>query len=175
MIFGRDILFDRKIISNRIANIAYRIDKDFNGGDLIVVCVLKGSFLFTSDLIRSISKEECIIDFVKVSSYGSGTESSGEIKLTKDIEVDIKDKNVLVVDDILDTGLSLFYLTNLLIVKNPKVLKTCVLLDKPSRRKYDIKADYVGFEIEDKFVVGYGLDYNEKYRELPDIYVVKEP
>ena len=175
MIFGRDILFDRKIISNRIANIAYRIDKDFNGGDLIVVCVLKGSFLFTSDLIRSISKEECIIDFVKVSSYGSGTESSGEIKLTKDIEVDIKDKNVLVVDDILDTGLSLFYLTNLLIVRNPKVLKTCVLLDKPSRRKYDIKADYVGFEIEDKFVVGYGLDYNEKYRELPDIYVVKEP
>jgi hypoxanthine phosphoribosyltransferase len=167
-------LFNAKKINSKVVSIACKIDKDFYLEDLVVVCVLKGAFLFTSDLIRYISFAECIVDFVKISSYGSGTKSSGNITLTKDLEIDIKGKNVLIVDDILDTGASLSFLVDLLGKREPKTIRTCVLLDKPERRKYYIEADYVGFEIENKFVIGYGLDYNEKYRELPGIYTLDE-
>jgi len=167
-------LFNAKKINNRVVSLSCKIEKDFYLEDLVVVCVLKGAFIFAADLIRYIGFCECILDFVKISSYGSGTESSGNIILTKDLEIGIRDKNVLIVDDILDTGASLSYLVNLLGSRDPKTLRTCVLLDKPERRKHKIQADYVGFEIENQFVIGYGLDYNEKYRELPGIYTLKE-
>jgi hypoxanthine phosphoribosyltransferase len=174
MRISEEPMFNAKKINNRVTSISSKIDKDFYLEDMVIVCVLKGAFIFTSDLIRYINRVECSIDFVKISSYGSGTESSGNIILTKDMEIGIKDKNVLIVDDILDTGASLSYLVDLLGSREPKTLRTCVLLDKPERRKYNIQADYVGFEIENKFVIGYGLDYNEKYREFPGIYTLEE-
>jgi hypoxanthine phosphoribosyltransferase len=169
-----ELLFNKEIISNRIANISFRINKDYHLQELIIICVLKGAIHFTSDLMRKIDSVDCSLDFIRISSYGGETSSSGKINLIKDLENDIKGKNVLIVDDILDTGLSLNYLVKHLKERDPKDIKTCVLLDKPDRRKYNIKADYVGFEIDNEFVIGYGLDYKEKLRELPDIYIVKE-
>ena len=169
-----EVLIRREWIDIKVKGIAAKINEEFKNKDLIIICVLKGSFLFVSDLIRNIKNINCYIDFIQISSYGSNTESSGIIKLEKDIGIDIKNQNVLIIDDILDTGSSLSFLVDLFGNRDPKTLKTCVLLDKPERRKFNIKADYVGFEIENKFVVGYGLDYNEKLRELPDIWAVKE-
>ena len=163
-----------QMIRNKVSSISSMIEKDFYLEDLVIICVLKGAIHFVSDLIRYINHVECVLDFVKISSYGSGTESSGVVGLSKDIEIDIKGKNVLIVDDILDTGTSLSFLINLFKNREPKTLRTCVLLDKPERRIHKIKADYVGFEIENKFVIGYGLDYNEKYRNLPGIYNLEE-
>lgn len=169
-----ELLFNSYVISNRVSSIADQITIDFYKTELIIICVLKGAIHFTSDLVRRINSVDCILDFIRISSYGSETSSSGKINLIKDLENDIKGKNVLIVDDILDTGLSLNYLVKHLKERDPKDIKTCVLLDKPDRRKYNIKADYVGFEIDNEFVIGYGLDYKEKLRELPDIYLVKE-
>ena len=157
------------------------ITRDFSGQAIILVGVLKGAAIFLSDLSRQV-RLEATFDFIGVSSYGnrpspaqelkSGWDSTGEVKLTKDVDQSMKDKNVILVEDILDTGLTLTYLKKLLMAHQPKALRIAALLDKPSRRKMPIQADYVGFSIPDEFVVGYGLDYAERYRNLPDICVV---
>jgi hypoxanthine phosphoribosyltransferase len=139
---------------------------------LIVIGILKGAFIFMADLIREISIP-CRVDFARLASYGDGSESSGKVVMTKDIETSIKDKDILIVEDILDTGLTMQYFVDWLKERNPKSLRICVFLDKRKRRKVSFEADYVGFTIEDGFVVGYGLDFNEMYRFTPDIYVIK--
>jgi len=168
------ILIEKKDIEKRIHKLAKKIQHDFHGEELIIVCVLKGAFIFCADLVRQFEDFKCRVDFVQLSSYSDGMTSSGKINLIKDLEIDIKGKNVLIVDDILDTGLSLDYLVKHLKEREPKNIKTCVLLDKPSRRKFDVKSDYIGFEIENEFVVGAGLDYNEHYRNLRDIFIIEE-
>ena len=160
-------------IKAKVAELGKKIEEDFEGQDLLVVGILKGASVFVSDLIRSINLD-VNIDFMSVSSYGNSTESSGSVKILKDLDVDIKGKNVLIVEDIIDSGLTLSNLTRELSARDPKSLKICTLLDKPQRRKVDIPVDYVGFVIEDKFIVGYGIDYAEKYRNLPYIGIVED-
>lgn len=160
-------------IKAKVAELGKKIEEDFEGQDLLVVGILKGASVFVSDLIRNINLD-VNIDFMSVSSYGNSTESSGSVKILKDLDVDIKGKNVLIVEDIIDSGLTLSNLTRELSARDPKSLKICTLLDKPQRRKVDIPVDYVGFVIEDKFIVGYGIDYAEKYRNLPYIGVVED-
>src|SRR3989475_4440795 len=157
------------------------ITRDFSGETVIFVGVLKGAAIFLSDLARHVDLDSTF-DFIGVSSYGNrpspaqelkaGWDSTGEVKLTKDVDQSMRDKNVILVEDILDTGLTLSYLKKLLLAHQPKALRIAALLDKPSRRKQPIQADYVGFSIPDEFVVGYGLDYAERYRNLPDICIV---
>lgn len=165
-----EILIEKKDIEKRIHKLAKKIQHDFHGEELIIVCVLRGAFIFCSDLVRQFEDFQCNINFVELFSYGSETDSSGHVEMAKDLGIDIHGKNVLIVEDIVDTGLSLTYLTKKLQEKNPKKLKTCVLLDKKSRRKVEFNADYVGFDIEDYFVIGCGLDYKYNYRELDQIY-----
>jgi hypoxanthine phosphoribosyltransferase len=175
------VLIPREQIAARVSAVADEITRDFSGQAIILVGVLKGAAIFLSDLSRQV-KLEATFDFIGVSSYGnrpspaqelkSGWDSTGEVKLTKDVDQSMKDKNVILVEDILDTGLTLTYLKKLLMAHQPKALRIAALLDKPSRRKMPIQADYVGFSIPDEFVVGYGLDYAERYRNLPDICVV---
>ena len=160
-------------IKAKVAELGKKIEEDFEGQDLLVVGILKGASVFVSDLIRNINLD-VNIDFMNVSSYGNSTESSGSVKILKDLDVDIKGKNVLIVEDIIDSGLTLSNLTRELSARDPKSLKICTLLDKPQRRKVDIPVDYVGFVIEDKFIVGYGIDYAEKYRNLPYIGIVED-
>ena len=135
------------------------------------VCVLKGAFLFLADLIRAM-EGHVTIDFMACSSYGAGTTSSGEVRLSKDLDSGLEGRDVIIVEDIVDTGLTLHYLQEILLARGPRSLRTACLLSKPSRRKIDVKVDYVGFTIEDRFVVGYGLDYDEQYRNLPYIGVL---
>lgn len=163
------ILIDRNTLQTRIAEIAKEISKDFVNEDIVLICVLKGATYFAIDLSKYISESNVIMDFIKVSSYGSGTVSSGQISFDLDIGTDITNKNVIIIEDIIDTGITLNYLYKHLLNKNPKSLKICVLLDKKERRIQDIHVDYTGFEIENKFVVGYGLDYNEFFRNIPYI------
>ena len=153
--------------------LAGQISKDYADRELIIIGILKGAFIFMADLIREISIP-CRIDFTRLASYGDGSDSSGKVVMTKDIETSIKGRDILIVEDILDTGLTLQYLVGWLKERNPDSLKICVLLDKRKRRKVSFEADYVGFTIDDGFVVGYGLDFNEKYRFSPDIYVIKQ-
>ncbi len=160
-------------LSQKVEELAKQIEKDYEGQSLLVVGILKGASVFVSDLIRKIDLD-VNIDFMSVSSYGSGTESSGTVKILKDLDVDIEGKNVLIVEDIIDSGLTLSNLVAALQTRNPKSLKICTLLDKPQRRTANIHVDYVGFVIEDKFIVGYGIDWAEKYRNLPYIGVVGE-
>jgi hypoxanthine phosphoribosyltransferase len=141
--------------------------------DLHLVAILKGAFLFLGDLIRAMDRH-VTIDFMAVSSYAKGTTSSGEVRMIKDLDSGLEGRNVIIVEDIVDTGLTLAYLQEILHARNPKTLRTACLLSKPSRRKIDVKVEYVGFTIEDRFVVGYGLDYAEKYRNLPYIGVLSE-
>jgi len=170
---SKEILFSRDAIQKRVREIAGQISKDYEGRELIMIGVLKGAFIFMADLIREISIP-CRIDFTRLASYGAGSDSSGKVVMTKDIETSIKGRDILIVEDILDTGLTLQYLVEWLKERNPQSLKICVLLDKRKRRKVSFEADYVGFTIDDGFVVGYGLDFNEKYRFSPDIYVIKQ-
>jgi hypoxanthine phosphoribosyltransferase len=170
---SKKILFPGKKIQKRVREIADQISADFTGHELILIGVLKGSFIFMSDLIRQISIP-CSVDFVRAASYGEGSESSGKVAITKDIETSIKGRNVLIVEDIIDTGLTLQYLFEYLKDKNPNSLKICAFLDKRKRRQVPVEADYVGFTIDDGFVVGYGLDFNEQYRSLPDVYVIQQ-
>lgn len=168
------ILFSREIIAKKVKQLGalitnYYLDKD----DLIVVGILKGANVFLSDLIREIDVP-LHIDFMAVSSYGSSTESSGVVRILKDIEIDLLGKHVLIVEDIVDTGLTLEYITNNILSRQIASVKICSLLNKPSKRKCDVTIDYIGFEIPDVFVVGYGIDYAEKYRNLPYIGVLKE-
>jgi hypoxanthine phosphoribosyltransferase len=175
------VLISRQDIAKRVSELGAQITKDFAGQSIIFVGVLKGAAIFLSDLARQVELD-CTFDFIGVSSYGnrpsptqelqSGWDSTGEVKLTKDVDQSMKDKNVIVVEDILDTGLTLTVLKKLLLAHQPRTLKIAALLDKPSRRKLPLEGDYVGFKIPDEFVVGYGLDYAEKYRNLADVCVV---
>ena len=155
-------------IAKKVEEIAKQIENDYKGEPLLVVGILKGASVFVSDLIRKINLDVSI-DFMSVSSYGNSTESSGTVKILKDLDIDIAGKNVLIVEDIIDSGLTLSNLVKELQIRNPKSLKLCTLLDKPERRKTDVHVDYVGFVIEDKFIAGYGIDWAEKYRNLPYI------
>jgi len=166
------VLIDQDELSARINALAQEIRADFPSGQLHFVCVLKGAFLFLGDLIRSMDGQVSI-DFMACSSYGAATSSSGEVRLSKDLDASIEGRDVIVVEDIVDTGLTLHYLQEILQARGPRSLRTACLLSKPSRRKIDVKVDYIGFTIEDKFVVGYGLDYAEQYRNLPYIGVLE--
>lgn len=162
------VLIEEEKLQERITNLAKKITNDYKGKELILICILKGSTFFTVDLAKKIDNK-LKIEFIQVSSYGSATISSGKIELKLDLKESIEGKDVLIVEDIIDTGRTLSYLIEHLEARNPNSLKLCTLLDKPERRKYDINVDYVGFKIPDKFVVGYGLDYDEYYRNLPYI------
>jgi hypoxanthine phosphoribosyltransferase len=165
-----EILLSGDQIQKRVAELASEIRRDFPD-DLHLVAVLKGAFIFLSDLVRHMSGHVSL-DFMAVSSYATGTTSSGEVRLQKDLDTTLDGKNVVIIEDIVDTGLTLNYLQDILRARNPKSLRTACLLSKPSRRKTDVKIEYIGFTIEDRFVVGYGLDYAERYRNLPHIAVL---
>jgi len=175
------VLISREDVAKRVSELGAQITKDFQGQSVVLVGVLKGAAIFLADLARHLDLD-ATFDFIGVSSYGnrptptqelqSGWDSTGEVKLTKDVDQTMKDKNIILVEDILDTGLTMTYLKKLLMARQPRSLKVASLLDKPSRRKLPLEGDYVGFKIPDEFVVGYGLDYAEKYRNLADICVV---
>jgi len=169
---SKEIIFPYKVIQKRVKELADQISGDYNGRELIVIGILKGAFIFMADLVRAMSIP-CRIDFVRVASYGAGSESSGKAVITKDIETSINGRDILIVEDIIDTGLTLKYLVEWLKERNPRSLKVCALLDKRKKRKVSFEADYVGFTIDDGFLVGYGLDFSERYRFLPEIYVIK--
>lgn len=168
------ILLRRVAIQKRVREVAREITRDFRGQRVHLIGVLKGACIFLSDLIREIDLDTSI-DFMAVASYGKGKESSGQVRLNKDLDSNIAGLNVILVEDILDTGLTLSYLCRILRERKPETLKIAALLDKPSRRIRDISADYVGFTIPNEFVVGYGLDYDERYRNLKDICVIDVP
>ena len=168
---GHEILYTRQQIAERVAEMGAQITRDLNGEKLVMIGVLKGAAPFLSDLARSI-EADATFDFVAVSSYGKGQRSSGAVKLIKDLDEPIEGKNVLVVEDILDTGLTLAYLRKLFLQQHPKTLRITTLLDKPSRRVEKIEADYVGFSIPNLFVIGYGMDFAERYRNLPFVGVL---
>ncbi|WP_300359360.1 hypoxanthine phosphoribosyltransferase [Fusobacterium sp.] len=161
-----EVLISREKVEARISELAREIEKDYANKDLICVGLLKGSVMFMSDLIKEISMD-LRIDFMKVSSYGGGTNSTGVVKILKDVDLDLTGKDVLIVEDIIDTGLTIVNVKDFLKQKNPNSIKVCTLLDKPSRRLVEVEGEYVGFEIPDEFVVGYGLDLDEKYRNIP--------
>jgi hypoxanthine phosphoribosyltransferase len=165
-----EILISAEQIQKRVAELAGEIRREFPD-DLHMVAVLKGAFVFLSDLARHMSGQVSL-DFMAVSSYAKGTTTSGEVRLLKDLDTTLDRKNVVIVEDIVDTGLTLTYLQDILRARNPRTLRTACLLSKPSRRKVDVKVEYIGFTIEDRFVVGYGLDYAEQYRNLPYIAVL---
>lgn len=167
----RELLSEEKV-DNRIRELGEQITKDYAGEEVFLICTLKGASFFACELAKRI-KLPLTLDFIAVASYGDGTQSSGEVRLIKDLDESIEGKNVIIVEDIVDTGRTLGYLMDILRKRNPKTLKLCSLLDKPERRVVDIKADYTGFEVPDLFVVGYGLDYAQKYRNLPYIGVVE--
>lgn len=165
------ILVTADRIDARVKELADQINADFAGEEVIFVGILRGSCYFLCDLTRRI-KESAYIEFMSVSSY-KGTQSSGEVRINTDISMPIEGKNVIIVEDIIDTGTTLAYLKRIMLERRPKSLKICSLLDKPSRRKVSIEGDYVGFTVPDEFVVGYGLDYNQRYRNFPHIGVLK--
>lgn len=160
------VLLSEQELDERIAQIGKKISEDFAGESVHLICILKGSIFFTCELAKRITIP-VTIDFMCVSSYGSSTVSSGVISIKKDLDESIEGKNVIVIEDIIDTGRTLKYLLEDLTKRNPKTLRLCTLLDKPERRVTDVKTDYTGFEIPDEFVVGYGLDYDQRYRNLP--------
>lgn len=168
---GLEILYSRQQIAERVAEMGAQITQDMKGEKLVMVGVLKGAAPFLADLARAV-QADATFDFVATSSYGQGQRTSGAVRLIKDLDHPIEGKNVLMVEDILDTGLTLSYLRKLFMQQKPKSLRIAVLLDKPSRRIEKIVADYVGFSIPNLFVIGYGMDYAERYRNLPDICVM---
>ena len=166
------VLFTEEQLQARVAEIAAQIDRDYAGKQPLLVSVLRGSFVFMADLVSRITRP-CTVDFMAVSSYGSGTTSSGQVKIVKDLSEQIEGKDVIVVEDILDSGNTLSYLLKLLEARHPASIRLCTLLDKPERRTKPVAVQYSGFTIPDEFVVGYGLDYDEKYRNLPYIGILK--
>lgn len=166
------VLLSEEEVDKRIKELGEQISKEFAGEEVHLICVLRGSTFFTCELAKRITVP-VTIDFMQVSSYGSQTLSSGKIKIIKELEDSIMGKNVIVIEDIIDTGRTLSYLLNMLQEKKPNALRLCTLLDKPERRVVDVDVDYTGFEIPDEFVVGYGLDYAQKYRNLPYIGIVE--
>lgn len=166
------VLIDETKVNEKIKEIAEQISKDYEGKSITLICILKGSVFFVCELAKRITVP-VTLDFMSVSSYGSGTESSGRVKIVKDLDESIEGKDILIVEDIIDSGRTLSHLMTLLKARNPKSIKLCTLLDKPERRVVSVDVDYTCFEIPDKFVVGYGLDYDQKYRNLPYVGVVE--
>jgi len=166
------ILFTEEELQQRVRELGEAITRDYEGKNPIFVGVLKGSFVFMADLVRCVDTP-CTLDFMVVSSYGSGTKTTGAVKINKDLSEDIEGRHVIIVEDILDSGVTLNYLSKYLMNRGPASLRIVTLLDKPSRRKAEVYPAYKGFEVEDNFVVGYGLDYAEKYRNLPYIGILK--
>jgi hypoxanthine phosphoribosyltransferase len=167
-----DVLIDEQALAARVRELGAQIRSDYGAGTPVhLVAVLKGAFMFLADLIRVIDGP-VTCDFIAVSSYGAGTKSTGEVRLMKDVDRSLEGRDVIIVEDIVDTGLTLSYLQEILLARAPRSLKTACLLSKPSRRKVDVKVEYIGFTIEDRFVVGYGLDFDERYRNLPHIGVL---
>jgi len=167
------VLVSREEIKKKTEELGKKISQDYEGKDLLLVGVLKGGFMFLADLCRALTIDVSV-DFISVSSYGNSTVSSGVVRILKDIDYDITGKHVLIVEDLIDTGLTLTYLKDLFMAKHCASVKICTILDKPSRRKVPLEIDYQGIVIPDKFVIGYGLDYAEKYRNLPDLCVLEE-
>ncbi|MCK9557534.1 MAG: hypoxanthine phosphoribosyltransferase [Candidatus Cloacimonetes bacterium] len=167
------VLFDERRIQKRIREIGQQINSDYECKVPVIIGVLKGAFIFMSDLVRAVSIP-IEIDFLAISSYGAGTSSSGIVKIRKDIDLDIAGRDVIIVEDIVDSGLSLQYIKDYIWKHKPSSLRTCVLLDKPEAHKIETIFEYVGFEVGNEFVVGYGLDYAERYRNLPYIGILKE-
>ncbi len=163
-------VFDEAVIAQKIARVASQISSDYKGPDLVIIGVLKGAFVFMADLIRQLTLSSFTIDFIRVASYGNGAETSGRVRILKDIETDINGKDVLIIEDILDTGLTLNCLMEVLQARRPKSIKICTLIDKRERRKISLEPDYACFQVEQGFLVGYGLDYAEAYRNLPGIF-----
>ncbi len=168
-----EILVGREQIKEMTKSLGKRISEDYAGCDLVLVGVLKGSFIFLADLMREITVP-VDMDLIAVSSYGASTRSSGVVRIIKDIDMDVAGKDVLIVEDLVDTGLTLNHLKELFQTRNPKSVRICAAFDKPSRRKVNIEAEYKGIEVPDKFIVGYGLDYAGKYRNLPDVCTLKK-
>jgi hypoxanthine phosphoribosyltransferase len=169
-----NVLLDAGTIQTRVRELAAEIERDYPEGEEIhLVCVLKGGFMFLADLVRAMSPRVSL-DFIAVSSYGKGTKSSGEVRMLKDLDSGLQGRHIVIVEDIVDTGLTLIYLQEILRARSPKTLRTACLLSKPSRRQVDVVVEYIGFTIEDRFVVGYGLDYAERYRNLAHIAVLSE-
>ena len=168
----QEVLFSEEQLKNRVREIAQQITADYQGKEIMLISVLRGSFVFMADLCRAIDLP-CTLDFMAVSSYGKGTKSSGQVQITKDLSEDISDRHIIVVEDILDNGNPLSYLLKILENRHPASIRLCTLLDKPDRRVKPVEVHYSGFTIPDAFVVGYGLDYAEKYRNLPYIGILK--
>ena len=168
----QEVLFSEEQLKNRVQEIARQITADYQGKEIMLISVLRGSFVFMADLCRAIDLP-CTLDFMAVSSYGKGTKSSGQVQITKDLSEDISDRHIIVVEDILDSGNTLSYLLKILENRHPASIRLCTLLDKPDRRVKPVEVHYSGFTIPDAFVVGYGLDYSEKYRNLPYIGILK--
>ncbi len=168
-----EILFPKAVIDRRVGELAEQISRDYEGKELLIVGILNGAFIFMADLIRRLDVP-CRVDFVRVASYGCRSVSSGEVRITKDLETPIAGRDVLIIEDIVDSGLTLSRLIEVLGERQPASLRVCAFLDKMERRRVPFVADYVGFVIPDRFVVGYGLDYDEKFRFLPDVCVLED-
>lgn len=168
-----DVLIDEQTISKRLDEMAKIIEQEYKNEDIVFICILKGSLPFTWELTKRINNPNITFDFMEISSYGDSLETSGKITVKKDLSSNIENKNVIILEDIIDTGITLSYLADYLKTKNPKTLKIATLLSKPSRRMVDVPVDYIGFTIEDKFVLGFGLDLEQKYRNLPYVAYVK--
>ncbi|MDK2798784.1 MAG: hypoxanthine phosphoribosyltransferase [Clostridiales bacterium] len=166
------VLLTREQLKEKTKELGKIISQDYKGKKLMVICVLKGGVMFTTDLIREITLP-VELDFMAISSYGAATSTSGVVRILKDLETDVEGKDILIVEDIIDSGLTLKYLKELLISRRPKSVKICTILNKPARRQENVHVDYIGFDIPDEFVVGYGLDYAEKYRNLPFVGILK--
>ena len=166
------VLLSEEQLKEKVKELGEAITKDYEGEELIAVGILRGSVVFLADLIRNINLHT-ELEFMAVSSYGNSTKTSGAVKINKDLDVDISGKNVIIIEDIIDSGVTLTYLKEMLLKRNPKSLKICTLLHKPDRRKADIVPDYIGFDIPDEFVIGYGLDYASKYRNMPYVGILK--
>jgi hypoxanthine phosphoribosyltransferase len=167
------VLLTREQIQRRVLEMAGEIIRDYpEDAQIHLVCVLKGGFMFLSDLVRALPPR-VTLDFIALSSYGKGTKSSGEVRLIKDVDYALEGRHVVIVEDIVDTGLTLHYLQDILRARSPKTLRTACLLSKPSRRQVEVPVEYIGFTIEDQFIVGYGLDYGERYRELPHLAILE--
>ncbi len=169
----KEVLFDKQQIADRVAAVGRQISKDYAGKDLLVIGVLKGAWVYLADLVRNIDNN-VEVDFMSVSSYNGGTVSSGSLTVVKDLSVDCKGRHVLIVEDIVDTGITLSRLKDMLLSRGAASVEISTLLSKPARRKIDVDVKYIGFEIPDKFVVGYGLDFDERYRGLDDVCVLDE-
>jgi len=167
------VLISREDIAKKVNEMAQAISKEYDGKNLLIVGILKGAMIFMADLVRAIPIN-VQFDFMAVSSYGSSSKSTGVVRIIKDLDQNIQGRHILVVEDIVDTGLTLNYLLDILKAREPASVRICALLDKPSRREANVPVDFNGFSIPDEFVVGYGLDYNEMYRNLPEIYVLKQ-